>query len=442
MPVPSTINDLSTTAGSNSPAGSDSPTTIDDHIRALASFVAQLRDKYPSVADSAGTFTVSGALAYTSTLTGGTGVINIGSGQVYKDASGNVGVGTASPGQKLHVQGNAQALSGSATTPSWLSVGRTSADAYFGAAGATNDFITGTTQGDAVLYLSTSKSLIFGTNNNERMRIDASGNVGQGVVPSAWNAAWKQYQFPAGVAIGTDGTNMQLRLNSYADSGGTEKFIGTGYAANYYMTPSGTHVWRTSSASGSAGGAVTWSEAMRLDSGNRLGVGATPATSGNNNGIVQLAASSSSGIFFGNTDNSATNVLDWYEEGSFTPTISFDSGGSVSYYSTNTGGFYTRIGNTVNFTLRVSLTAVTAGSGSIYVNGLPYFTSSDVNKGRSALAASVTNFSSLSGAVLGTIGSNSKTITLGYCSASGTTPVLPSSLTATSTITITGTYMV
>lgn len=38
--------------------------------------------------------TVQGNLSYTGTLTGGTGVVNIGSGQVYKDASGNVGVGT------------------------------------------------------------------------------------------------------------------------------------------------------------------------------------------------------------------------------------------------------------------------------------------------------------------------------------------------------------
>jgi hypothetical protein len=33
-------------------------------------------------------------LAYTGTLTGGTGVVNLGSGQFYKDASGNVGIGT------------------------------------------------------------------------------------------------------------------------------------------------------------------------------------------------------------------------------------------------------------------------------------------------------------------------------------------------------------
>ena len=44
-------------------------------------------------------------LAYTGTLTGSTGVLNIGSGQVYKDASGNVGIGTSSPSTKLTVAG-------------------------------------------------------------------------------------------------------------------------------------------------------------------------------------------------------------------------------------------------------------------------------------------------------------------------------------------------
>lgn len=44
MPVPTTIADLSTTAGSNYPAGTDSPSTLDDVQRAHASFIAQLRD--------------------------------------------------------------------------------------------------------------------------------------------------------------------------------------------------------------------------------------------------------------------------------------------------------------------------------------------------------------------------------------------------------------
>lgn len=43
MPVPSDITALSTTAASNSPAGSESPATADDYFRAHAAFIAQLR---------------------------------------------------------------------------------------------------------------------------------------------------------------------------------------------------------------------------------------------------------------------------------------------------------------------------------------------------------------------------------------------------------------
>ena len=45
MPVPSAITDLSTTAGSNYPAGTDTPTSGDDVLRALSSFIAVLRDQ-------------------------------------------------------------------------------------------------------------------------------------------------------------------------------------------------------------------------------------------------------------------------------------------------------------------------------------------------------------------------------------------------------------
>jgi hypothetical protein len=81
------------------------------------------------------TLNVTGAsnhanLAYTGTLTGGTGVINIGSGQLYKDASGNVGIGTASPNSLFHVAGDAQVAnfnpSGSGNLRGRLTVGDTS----------------------------------------------------------------------------------------------------------------------------------------------------------------------------------------------------------------------------------------------------------------------------------------------------------------------------
>ena len=45
MPVPTLITDLSTTIASNSPAGSESPASLDDYQRAHAAFIAQLRDR-------------------------------------------------------------------------------------------------------------------------------------------------------------------------------------------------------------------------------------------------------------------------------------------------------------------------------------------------------------------------------------------------------------
>lgn len=67
MPVPSTINDLSTTAGANYPAGTESPSTIDDYLRAHASFIAGLRDG--KVANT-GNETIAGTKTFSSAIVG------------------------------------------------------------------------------------------------------------------------------------------------------------------------------------------------------------------------------------------------------------------------------------------------------------------------------------------------------------------------------------
>lgn len=91
MPVPTAITDLSTSEASNWPAGTEAPSTIDNTLRAHAAFIAQLWALVGSASGSLSSTSFStGNLAWTGTLTGGTGVVNIGSGQFYKDASGNV----------------------------------------------------------------------------------------------------------------------------------------------------------------------------------------------------------------------------------------------------------------------------------------------------------------------------------------------------------------
>jgi len=101
---------------------------------------------------------------YAGTLTGSTDILNIGSGQLYKDASGNVGIGTSSPAQKLHLNG------GAAST--YMRVVNTS---------ATNGLYVGVdSSGESLISVVDAKPLKFLTTNAERMRIDSSGNVGIG----------------------------------------------------------------------------------------------------------------------------------------------------------------------------------------------------------------------------------------------------------------------
>lgn len=55
-------------------------------------------------------------LSYTGTLTGSTGIIAIGTSQFYKDASGNVGLGTASPAGSFVVTGSSQGFGNNLAT--------------------------------------------------------------------------------------------------------------------------------------------------------------------------------------------------------------------------------------------------------------------------------------------------------------------------------------
>ena len=90
---------------------------------------------------------------------------------------------------------------------------------------------------------------------------------------------------------------------------------------------------------------------------------------------TSIAAFDSHGLKFG-SDTAAANALDDYEEGLWTPTIA--SGGSV----TSTSARYTKIGNIVRATARLSSFSFTSVDGTaLQIGGLPYSMHSDSNVG-------------------------------------------------------------
>ena len=77
------------------------------------------------------------------------------------------------------------------------------------------------------------------------------------------------------------------------------------------------------------------------------------------------------GIKFGN-DTAAANGLSDYEEGTWTPSITFSSSAPNVTYGNINAGHYTKIGNTVHFHMMLHVNAYNSGSGNLVIGGLPF----------------------------------------------------------------------
>jgi len=163
--------------------------------------------------------------------------------------STGLGIGTSSPQQKLEVVGNTF-LRGSAAG---VRIGDGGGYGYISVYDNT---------------ISTAKDLVLQT---------GGGNLGLGVTPQTWTVYDRAMQIGSSASIYTSGVaETNLGTNQYYNSG--FKYLGTGFAARYCQVD-GTHRWYYA-ASGTAGGAITFTESARIDSSGNLLVGTTSTTNG------------------------------------------------------------------------------------------------------------------------------------------------------------------
>jgi hypothetical protein len=130
-------------------------------------------------------------------------------------------------------------------------------------------------------------------------------------------------------------------------------------------------------------------------------------TSGVTLGDNLLFDASSKGVYLGVTSATAANLLDDYEEGTFTATLRGATEPSTKVTSTSN---YTKVGRQVTFSIDFNDANTTGYAGAIDVYGLPFASNASVRTMCTVGSYSLVTFDSAS-YVVGEIGTNNTIIT-------------------------------
>jgi hypothetical protein len=184
-----------------------------------------------------------------------------GTGRLFVDASGRVGIGTTSPQQALHVVGTGQFT------------------------GTNTVYINPNFNSEGVAFQNASNvPTIFTTNNTERARIDSSGNVGIGTsspsdILSAQKSDTSNSLFDSDAAITITNSESSAfgrttNLNFNQGSDGVAQRIGSiaGIYTNNTSSVGGALAFLTNNGSGTVG------ERLRITSAGNVGIGTTSPT--------------------------------------------------------------------------------------------------------------------------------------------------------------------
>ena len=270
---------------------------------------------FPSIASSYGQVTLNGStggMRFVAGKSGSSGyyqAFELNGSEGMRLTSTGLGIGTSSPSVKLDVRSGA--------TPTAALLDTTAATAYSGGSffsGANLIIRSGanaTGNGSGIRFASSNNGSLegmFGWVQNastygdfvwqgyngsytERMRLDSSGNLGLGVTPSAWTTLTAfQNKNSSWYGSGNEGG---IYANAYYASG-SWRYIATAAATGYdFNATAGQHRW-FNAPSGTAGNAITFTQAMTLTADGNLGIGSTSPTNLSNYKTITMNATTGS----------------------------------------------------------------------------------------------------------------------------------------------------
>lgn len=191
----------------------------------------------------------------------------------------------------------------------------------------------------------------------ERVRIDQAGNVGIGTTSPV-----SQFDLGNQGTMQVGGSGSYIGFNAYYNSGW--KYHATGYA--YYIRHDGSDISINVADSGSAGAAITPTQAVTITSGGNVGIGTTsPAqaltvvgNNGNWGSTAQFSSNDGSSSTVGNQVNITNSVGSWGLlvgfDGSGVATSTFHSPNAGYVINESGGPLYLGVNGAIDMTINSS----------------------------------------------------------------------------------------
>jgi len=197
--------------------------------------------------------------------------------------------------------------------------------------------------------------VIIQSNGSTKAIVTAEGTVGIGTSSPAHPLQVGGTVRGTASIVGVDGASPYLKFDHTPTTGGRAYSIYSGGVATGNFD-----IYDNTAAAGRF--SIDSSGNVEVTAGN-LVIG----TAGKGIDFSAQTATSATGA------TTTSEILDSYEEGTWTPVVTGSSGAPSSVtYNTNPSGIYTKVGRTVTISFYMHINTITGGSGSFRITGAPF----------------------------------------------------------------------